>query len=101
MRALRQKAAPYGKPIGLHEPTKQALGCQFSDGVSILGRGGLTGSKTWSLKSHPSFNVMAIGYLGLHRRSLSFREFRLVGQTAIHKPHGGLTPNVCLESKGS
>lgn len=79
MRALRQKAAPYGKPIGLHEPTKQALGCQFSNGVSILGRGGLTGSKAWSLKSHPSFNVMTIGYLGLPRRSLTVRELQLFG----------------------
>jgi len=79
MRALRQKAAPYGRPIGLHEPTKQALGCQFSNGVSILGRGGLPGSKAWSLKSHPSFNVMTIGYLGLPRRSLTVRELQLVG----------------------
>ena len=52
---LAAKGAPYGKPIGLHEPTKQALGCQFSNGVSILGRGNLTGSKACSLKTtHPS-----------------------------------------------
>lgn len=38
MRALRQKAAPYGKPIGLHEPIKQPLACQSSVCVSIRKR---------------------------------------------------------------